>query len=93
MTMIATIPTDAVIRTYRGRTGCACGCRGTYSSNTRAIRSRTRFVNDHLDRATISRTTVPNDSPNPTEVLVIGCDIDGTLVILYVDAARFDALT
>ena len=39
------IPTDAVLDTYRGRPGCGCGCRGTYSKDTRAINSRTYAMN------------------------------------------------
>lgn len=42
------IPTDAVINTYRGRPGCGCGCRGTYSMTKRAVTMRTKYVNEWM---------------------------------------------
>lgn len=42
------IPTEAVRNTYRGRIGCGCGCRGTYSSTKHAITRRTKFLNEMI---------------------------------------------
>ena len=43
------IPTDAVLKTYRGRPGCGCGCRGTYSMSKQAVTRRTKSVNEMLE--------------------------------------------
>jgi len=61
--MSAIVP--GLIRTYRGRPGCGCGCKGTYAEpNTKAAKARTRaflrgiaageshIVSDHRDGET-----------------------------------------
>ena len=38
-----------VTKTYRGKTGCACGCGGTYAdSGTAAASQRVAFINKNL---------------------------------------------
>lgn len=34
--------TDRITRTYRGRPGCGCGCRGTYSDHPATVTRRLR---------------------------------------------------
>lgn len=48
-----TIPTDAVLRTYRGRVGCGCGCKGSYSFTKRAATIRSRFVMERINYAEV----------------------------------------
>lgn len=47
---------ENVLRTYNGKTGCACGCTGTYTDkyeNTAQVTRRINFVNENLANATI----------------------------------------
>lgn len=39
------IPVEAVVKTYRGRQGCGCGCNGIYSDRPSTNRKRTADVN------------------------------------------------
>lgn len=54
----ATIDGKVILRVYTGRQGCACGCRGNYSSNPAVIR---RVVN----RIKIFPRATQVDGPNP----------------------------
>lgn len=68
-----------VIRTYRGTPGCCCGCNGTYSSSKRAITMRTRFVNDHIDKAQVldRRTQTFDGYAAPIDATLISVTIPG----------------
>lgn len=45
------ITMDQVTRTYNGKTGCACGCGGSYAdAETKAAKSRLAFINRNMDR-------------------------------------------
>lgn len=49
--------THSPIRTYRGRPGCGCGCKGTYSENKGATTRRLREAGlaiVHGEKATIT---------------------------------------
>ena len=42
---------EDVTRTYRGKSGCACGCGGSYAdAGTRAAKLRLDFINKNLDK-------------------------------------------
>lgn len=43
--MTAPIDVTAVSQVYNGRHGCACGCRGNYSSTPRSIRQIVAKIN------------------------------------------------
>lgn len=49
---IKSITVDQVITTYRGKTGCACGCGGEYvtpEENARAVNNRVSFINENIN--------------------------------------------
>lgn len=82
------IPASAVLETYRGRPGCGCGCRGTYSKTTRAINSRTAFINDAIADGCYVYASEPmeNYGDNGETVIIYTFDNDGISVWLYVNA-------
>ena len=44
--MKITVPVDSITRVYSGRHGCACGCRGTYSTSPATIKRIVATMND-----------------------------------------------
>jgi hypothetical protein len=42
------VDASKVVKVYSGRPGCACGCRGNYSTNPKTIKLITRRINEIL---------------------------------------------
>jgi hypothetical protein len=82
------IPVEAVLRSYRGRPGCGCGCRGTYSTTKRAVTMRTKFINELIGHEHLNMSDVWSAyGDNGEDVVCVSWEDDETAVWLYVDAS------
>lgn len=81
------IPVEAILDTYRGRPGCGCGCRGTYSKTTRAIKSRIQFLAD-VEKYVKTSDVWTNYGDNGEDVVCFTYDDDEVSVWVYVNAAH-----
>lgn len=80
-----TIPCEAVIDTYRGRRGCGCGCRGTYSASKRAVTMRSRFVNESINDPEFGINHCgPSSKADGESVTCFSYEDDDTYVWVYV---------
>lgn len=43
------VPVEQIVRVYRGRPGCGCGCRGKYWEDQRNIRRVVKMMNERAD--------------------------------------------
>jgi len=61
----ATIDGKVILRVYTGRQGCACGCRGNYSTNPATIR---RVVNRIKQYSKATKADGPNTQNKRHEI-------------------------
>lgn len=54
------IKLEDVVKTYNGKPGCACGCRGQYTERgeiSAAVKRRVAFINKNMDHADVLHWT------------------------------------
>lgn len=87
------IPADAVLETYRGRPGCGCGCRGTYSTTKHAITRRSKFINELLAAPEMYSIDLwANYGDNGEDVACFGFTDEETTVWVYVNITALEVL-
>lgn len=64
--------------TYRGRVGCGCGCRGTYSDKLVSLTKRRNELLAWVRTGTAERVTVWSD-------MYVSAERNGSVITLYTD--------
>lgn len=69
---------ENVIRAYRGRIGCMCGCKGRYFDEGRGLTMALKDVNARLSKATVTPSLLDTNQD------IVSWEGDGKSLVLYV---------
>ena len=72
------VPKESVIRAYRGRIGCMCGCKGRYFDEGRGLTGVLKDVNARLDKVTVAPNLLDTNQDT------VSWEGDGYSLVLYV---------
>lgn len=82
-TILANITPEMVRKTYRGRPGCMCGCKGTYKENNRRSASHVlRFFKEKLAEGDDGFSVIPYKGE-----VIVSFDRDERTTVMYAKAA------